>query len=59
MAGPSELSLGSGDLHQVTLTPADWYFLFPIMDDNNLAKRCWLDSKGLFLGVPESEPAQG
>lgn len=25
--GPSELGLGSGDSHQVTLTPADWYFL--------------------------------
>lgn len=63
--GPSELGLGSGDSHQVTLTPADpgdadpSRLVFPIMDDNILAKRCWLDSKGLFLGVPESEPAQG
>lgn len=26
--------------------------MLPSTDDNILAERCWLDSKGLFLGVP-------
>lgn len=52
-SGPLEFHLSSGDLLQVTLTPA---LVFPITGDIILAQRCMLQSRGVFLGVPVSEP---
>lgn len=52
-SGPLEFHLSSGDLLWVRLTPA---LVFPITDDIILAQRCWLQSRGVFLGVPVSEP---
>lgn len=52
-SGPLEFHLSSGDSLRVTLTPA---LVFPITGDIILAQRCWLQSKGAFLGVRVSEP---